>query len=157
MAIEIERKFLVADDRWRAAADGGTRYRQGYLTETGVGPASVRVRIGGGRAFLNIKSHTLGMERREYEYPLPLDEAEEMLEGLCRRPLIEKTRYRVRVGDHLWEIDEFFGENAGLVVAEIELSRADEPFDRPPWLGREVTDDPRYYNVCLVDHPYSRW
>jgi len=155
MATEIERKFLLKDDGWRAAADHGVVMRQGYLL--GSERASVRVRIAGARANLNIKSATLGVTRQEYEYPIPLDDAHEMLDTLCQTPLIEKTRYHVRHGEHTWEVDVFAGDNAGLVVAEIELGHVDETFERPPWLGEEVSDDPRYYNVCLVRHPYRDW
>ena len=155
MATEIERKFLLCNDHWRGAADAGQVMRQGYLI--GAERASVRVRISGERADLNIKGMTLGIERQEYEYAIPLAEAEEMLDSLCERPLIEKTRYHVRHGEHTWEIDVFSGDNAGLVVAEIELGSADEDFARPDWLGKEVSDDPRYYNVCLVSHPYKDW
>lgn len=155
MALEIEKKFLVTDERWRAAAGPGVRYRQGYMTEGG--PASVRVRIGGARAHLNIKSATLDQQRLEYEYEIPLDEAEEMLERLCLKPLVEKTRYEVEYGGRTWEVDVFEGDNEGLVVAELELESRDEAFERPPWVGDEVSDDPRYYNVCLVKHPYKDW
>lgn len=155
MAIEIEKKFLVRDDAWRRSADDGVRYRQGYLSDGG--SASVRVRVGGDRAYLNIKSATLGIERSEYEYEIPLADAEEMLDRLCRKPLVEKTRYEVQNGPHVWEVDVFAGDNDGLVVAEIELSAADESFERPDWLGEEVSHDTRYYNVCLVDHPYKDW
>lgn len=155
MGQEIERKFLVLDERWRDGADAGERLRQGYLANNL--RASVRVRIGGGRARLNIKGATLGVERLEFDYPLPLDDAEQLLDSLCERPLIDKTRYRVVHGGHSWEVDVFEGDNAGLVVAEIELAAADEAFERPPWLGQEVSDDPRYYNVCLVTHPYKDW
>lgn len=155
MGTEIERKFLVRDDRWRASADDGTEFRQGYLV--GSGKASVRVRIEGERANLNIKSATLGVTRSEYEYPIPLEEAAELLDTLCEKPLIEKTRYRLTHAGRLWEVDVFAGENAGLVVAEIELPSEETPFELPPWAGREVSDDPRYYNVCLVKHPYKDW
>ncbi len=155
MGQEIERKFLVSDERWRTEADGGTRFRQGYLV--GAEKASVRVRIEGAQANINIKSATLGIERQEFEYAIPLSDAEELLDTLCEQPQIEKTRYHLDHGDHVWEIDVFDGDNAGLVVAEIELSQADEPFQRPPWLGEEVSADPRYYNVCLVKHPYKAW
>lgn len=155
MPVEIERKFLVKDERWRAAADGGVRFRQGYLM--GAKHASVRVRIEGERANLNIKGATLGVRRQEYEYPIPLAEAEELLDTLCEQPLIEKTRYTVPYGNHLWEIDLFAGDNAGLAVAEVELADEEEPFERPAWLGTEVSDDPRYYNVSLVKHPYKEW
>jgi len=155
MATEIERKFLVKDDRWRRQADTGVRMRQGYLN--GGETSSVRVRTGGGLAHLNIKSATLGVWRREYEYAIPVADAEEMLDHLCQRPLIEKTRYRVEHGGHHWDVDVFEGDNAGLVVAEIELGSEEEPFVKPAWVGDEVSHDARYYNVCLVTHPYKEW
>ncbi|MDH5786609.1 MAG: CYTH domain-containing protein [Chromatiales bacterium] len=155
MATEIERKFLIKDDSWRDAADSGTRFRQGYLI--GAERASVRVRIEGERANINIKSATLGIHRQEFEYPIPLADAQELLDTLCEQPQIEKTRYHVRYGDHLWEVDLFAGDNAGLVVAEVELADENEPFAMPPWVGEEVSHDTRYYNVCLVKHPYSEW
>lgn len=155
LAREVERKFLIRDESWREHADEGQRMRQGYLI--GAARASIRVRTAGEQAWLNIKSATLGVERREYEYPVPLADAEEMLAELCERPLIEKVRYELAWGGHTWEIDVFEGENAGLIVAEIELADAEEAFERPPWLGEEVSDDPRYYNVCLIHHPYSQW
>lgn len=155
MATEIERKFLLLNDSWRRDADAGISMRQGYLV--GAKRASVRVRVSGERAHLNIKSATLGVERQEYEYGIPLADAEELLDTLCERPLIEKTRYHVRHGKHTWEIDVFSGDNASLVVAEIELDSADENFARPDWLGEEVSHDKRYYNVCLVTHPYKDW
>jgi adenylate cyclase len=155
MAVEIERKFLVKGDNWRQQARSAVRYRQGYLAESG--PGSVRVRIGGDRAHLNIKSATLDMQRHEYEYEIPLQDAEEMLDNLCLRPLVEKTRYEIPHGDHTWEVDVFEGDNEGLVVAEIELQDPNEPFDLPEWADEEVTDDTRYYNVRLVKHPYKDW
>jgi adenylate cyclase len=155
MAIEIERKFLVTSEAWREAAVAGTRFRQGYLI--GAVRASVRVRIEGDRANINIKSATLGVRRQEYEYPIPLAEAEEMLDTLCEQPQIEKIRYHIPVGDHTWEVDVFAGDNEGLVVAEVELEDESEAFVRPDWLGQEVSDDARYYNVCLVNHPYKDW
>ena len=160
MAIEIERKFLVVDGSWQALADTGTRYRQGYLSRvTGADRArsSVRIRTDGDRAYLNIKSATLGISRQEYEYPLPLADAEAMLADLCVGAIVEKTRYRVPAGRHVWEVDVFAGANTGLIVAEIELSCEDEAFERPAWVGEEVSDDPRYYNVCLAERPYSSW
>ena len=155
MATEIERKFLVTSDAWLEDADAGTLFRQGYLL--GSEKASVRVRIEGERANLNIKSATLGIWRREYEYPIPLDEALELLEHLCDKPQIEKTRYHVPVGGHIWEVDVFAGDNAGLVVAEVELTSEDEAFEIPAWAGAEVSHDTRYYNVCLTRHPYKDW
>ncbi len=155
MGIEIEKKFLLCNDDWRAEADAGTAFRQGYLV--GSDKASVRVRIEGDNANINIKSATLGITRQEFEYPIPLEDAQNLLENLCEKPLIEKTRYHVRHTGHVWEIDVFEGENAGLVVAEIELDDEDEAFARPDWLGEEVSGDPRYYNVSLVKHPFCDW
>ena len=155
MATEIERKFLLRNDKWRELADAGQFMRQGYLV--GSKKASIRVRIVGERANLNIKSATLGVSRQEYEFPIPLAEANEMLETLAEGPLIEKTRYHVNYGDHTWEIDVFAGDNDGLVVAEIELDDVHENFEQPEWLGEEVSHDPRYYNVSLVKHPYKDW
>ena len=155
VSYEIERKFLVRDDGWRADGDTGETMRQGYLS--GGAQGSVRVRLSGERAWLNVKGATLGATRREFEYPIPVVDAGIMLDELCQRPLIEKTRYRVEAGAHTWEIDVFAGDNAGLVVAEIELADPDEPFARPAWLGPEVTEDARFYNVMLVEHPFARW
>lgn len=155
MAREIERKFLVVGDAWKQRADAGTPMRQGYMF--GSEKSSVRVRVAGDRAWLNIKSATLGITRTEFDYAIPVEDAHEMLETLCDLPLIEKIRYHVRHGDHVWDVDVFSGANAGLVVAEIELNDADESFQKPDWAGDEVSDDPRYYNVCLVRHPYRNW
>ncbi len=155
MATEIERKFLVRDERWRRQADQGTEIRQGYLAGSEKG--SIRIRVAGGKAFLNIKSATLGVRRLEYDYPIPVPEAVEMLERLCEKPLIEKIRYRVPYGGHIWEIDVFGGANEGLVVAEIELEEEGEEFSLPEWVGEEVSHDPRYYNTCLVSYPYREW
>jgi adenylate cyclase len=156
MAIEIERKFLVRDDSWKQGdIIKKTRYRQGYLT-SGAG-SSVRVRISNHDAYLNIKSGTLGIRRHEFEYPIPEADAQQILDSLCHKPLIEKTRYYLRYAEHTWEIDVFEGDNEGLVVAEVEMGSEDESFERPSWLGREVSDDPRYYNTCLVSHPYKDW
>lgn len=155
MGTEIERKFLVIDERWRADADGGQRVRQGYLA--GSERCSARVRVAGDHASLNFKGRTLAVTRREFEYRIPLADAEEMLDHLCTGPLIEKVRYRVPVDGHTWEIDCFDGDNAGLVVAEIELDTADEAFTVPAWAGSEVSDKPRYYNVCLSEHPFCNW
>ncbi len=131
------------------------RLRQGYLNhET---HCSVRVRTSGDRAWLNIKSVTIGAQRHEFEYEIPLADAHLMLDTLSRKPLIEKVRHFVDVGDHTWEIDEFEGDNAGLTVAEIELGHPDEAFERPAWLGEEVTHDVRYYNTRLSAHPYREW
>ncbi len=155
MAIEIERKFLLRNDSWREQGGPGTPYRQGYLA--GGTCSSVRARIEGNQANLNIKSGDLSIRRTEYEYPIPLKDAQEILDNLCPGGIIEKTRYRVLHAGHVWEIDVFVGDNQGLVVAEIELQHEDEEFERPDWLGEEVSDDPRYYNVNLVACPYKDW
>ena len=155
MAREIERKFLVVSDRWRKLAQGKA-YCQGYIATAQKGQ-SVRVRIAGDQGYLTIKGPASGLTRAEFEYAIPLRDAREMLETLCDRPLIEKTRYRLPTGDVVWEIDEFAGENAGLVVAEIELTSEDQAFERPDWLGEEVSSQPEYYNASLVKRPYSQW
>lgn len=155
MGIEIERKFLVINDLWRNEADAGLDVIQGYFTTNR--DCSIRIRLSGDKANLNIKSATLGITRTEYDYAIPAADAREMLDHLCSKPLIEKKRYHVRHGRHLWEVDVFSGANAGLVVAEIELAHNDEPFLKPDWVGTEVSDDHRYYNVCLVQHPYIQW
>lgn len=155
MAREIERKFLLANDAWRRAVTKSLPMRQGYLATTG--EVSIRVRQEGDQAFLNLKSATLGISRDEFEFALPPAGAAEVLDRFCRERCIEKTRHLVPAGPHLWEIDEFSGENAGLVVAEIELADEQEAFERPAWLGLEVSLERRYYNVCLLDYPYSHW
>ena len=155
MALEVERKFLVTSEDWRADAVSQRRYRQGYLARAT--SASVRVRSDGENAWLNIKAAVAGSSREEFEYPVPLADAQIMLDRLCDAGHVDKTRYWVLYGDHTWEVDVFEGDNAGLIVAEIELSDAHEPFDRPPWAGTEVTDDVRYYNNYLALHPYRTW
>lgn len=155
MGKEIERKFRVADERWRQNAEQGLWFRQGYLATQG--SITVRVRRVGDWAFLTLKGPPKGGARDEFEYRIPVREAEQMLEALCERPFIEKTRYALEYGGHTWEVDVFAGENAGLVMAEVELSRPDEPVQLPPWIGREVTDDPKYLNVNLVKLPYCDW
>lgn len=161
MGLEIERKFLVKDDSWRDQVEYQAPIVQGYLANDT--RLSVRVRKhpapghAGDVAFLTIKSATVGLSRSEYEYPIPPQDAIGMLTELAIAPLIEKTRYFVRVGAHLWEIDVFDGANSGLVVAEIELAAEDEPFEMPSWAGREVSGDARYYNVNLAFTPYSQW
>lgn len=156
MGIEIERKFLTSSEAWREQAGEGKLYRQGYLT-SGPDAASVRVRIEGTEAKLNIKSVTVGNARLEYEYPIPVVDAEELLDKLCKKPLIEKRRYLVNRHDLVWEIDEFMGDNEGLVVAEVELRHEDQVIDLPDWIGKEVTEDTRYYNACLVNYPFKDW
>ena len=155
MAIEIEHKFLLVNEHWRDCVTESVEYRQGYLSS--VATTSIRVRTGGGRAWLNIKSAVIGTHRHEYEYEIPLAEANEMLDKLCQKPLIEKTRHFVEDNGNTWEIDEFFGDNQGLLVAELELEEVGQDFIKPDWLGEEVTHDMRYYNNNLAVHPYSEW
>ena len=155
MAIEIEHKFLLASEDWREHVSHSVDYRQGYLTSAA--NSSIRVRVSDDHAWLNIKSATIGTQRYEYEYEIPLHDAYELLDNLCAKPLIEKTRYFVVDNNHTWEIDEFRGANAGLIVAEIELAEMGQDFARPAWLGREVTDDLRFYNNNLAVHPYLEW
>jgi len=145
---------LVASDHWRESA-AAFEFRQGYLST--VKERTVRVRVAGRRGTLTIKGITVGAARREFEYEIPIDDARTMLDELCERPLIEKTRHVVEFGGFAWEIDEFSGVNAGLVVAEIELDHEDQDFPRPPWLAEEVTDDPRYFNANLIQEPFSTW
>jgi adenylate cyclase len=155
MATEIERKYLIANDGWRDQADEGIQITQGYMG--GNDKSSIRIRINGDSANLNIKSKTLGMQRSEYEYAIPLEDAREILATLCDRPYIDKKRFHVVHEGHRWEVDVFAGENEGLIVAELELNSPDEAFTLPDWIGKEVTEDPRYYNICLVTHPYKDW
>ena len=155
MPIEIERKFLLRNDDWKLKANQGTKFKQGYLV--GSKDASVRVRIEGDKAYLNIKSATLGVRRQEYEYSIPMAEANEILQTLCKKPLVEKTRYIVSHNGMEWEIDVFEGENMGLVVAAIDLQDEHQKIELPAWCGQEVSSDPRYYNVNLGKHPYTQW
>jgi len=154
MAQEIERKFLLASDQWRSGAEGRL-YRQGYLSTDKA--RTVRVRIVGERGLLTIKGLTRGISRLEFEYDIPLADATRLLDELCHRPLIEKTRYEVTHGGLTWEIDEFHGDNAGLIVAEVELASEDQDIELPEWVGAEVSGDPRYYNSNLAQHPFSKW
>jgi len=154
MPREIERKFLLESDAWRSQARESRPMSQGYLASSA--RSSVRVRVAGLHAWLNIKSGGLVASRQEFEYSIPLDDARELL-ALAEGPLIEKTRHFVEHGGMTWEIDEFHGDNAGLVVAELELDSEDQPFQLPEWVGVEVTHLRRYYNVCLVQHPYRAW
>lgn len=161
MGVEIERKFLLESDAWRAEVARSEPMSQGYLVDAAALRAagvrcSVRVRIAGDGAWLNIKSAVRGIERREYDYPIPRADAERQLAEFCDAR-VEKTRHYVPCGDLTFEIDEFHGDNAGLVVAELELPAVDTAFPRPAWLGREVSDVPRYYNIQLIHHPYARW
>lgn len=153
MALEIERKFLVNSDSWRPLATP-EEFVQGYLSSSP--ERTVRVRIRGDAAFLTIKGKTIGLTRSEFEYPIPLADARQML-TLCESPLIEKTRHRLTHAGRLWEIDEFKGENAGLIVAEVELESEHAHVQLPPWIGREVSGDPRYFNSNLIKRPFRTW
>ncbi len=154
MGREIERKFLLKSDVWRALVKG-TPYRQGYLNSAK--ERTVRIRTVGEQAFLTIKGITVGNTRTEYEYPIPFDECNAMLDRLAEKPLIEKTRYKIPYGGLVWEIDEFFGENQGLTVAEVELTSEQQVFEKPAWVGDEVSGDPRYFNSNLIKHPFTQW
>jgi adenylate cyclase len=154
MGVEIERKFRLTGNAWRALGEP-VLLRQGYLSSNP--DRTVRVRVEGGQGALTIKGRSVGATRAEWEYPMPLADANELLERLCEQPIIEKYRRRIAIGAHTWEVDEFLGANAGLVVAEIELASEDQPFDKPDWVGQEVTDDRRYFNSSLIRHPFSQW
>jgi adenylate cyclase len=154
MGIEIEKKFLLTGTEWKQLATG-TAYRQGYLNSAK--ERTVRVRTINNQGFLTIKGVSVGATRLEYEYEIPLEDANALLDELCEKPLIEKNRYKVNFSGFTWEIDEFFGENDGLIVAEIELESEDQTFDKPDWVGEEVTGDSRYFNSNLINNPYSKW
>jgi len=156
MATEIERKFLVVGDAWREGISRSEPMVQGYLAGPPAARCSLRVRIAGDIAFLNVKSATPGVVRDEYEYAIPLDDAQRMLETLAGST-VAKVRHHVDVDGHLFEVDEFGGDNEGLIVAEIELAAVDAAFPRPGWLGHEVSHLVRYYNLNLATHPYARW
>ena len=154
MGTEIERKFLVVGEAWRTLAQA-THYRQGYLSR--VKEHTVRVRTAGDKGALTVKGVSVRATRNEYEYEIPPADADEMIDRLCEKPIVEKNRYRIPVGDVTWEVDEFLGINEGLVVAEVELHSEDQPFDKPNWIGEEVTGDPKYFNANLVARPFSTW
>ncbi len=154
MGQEIERKFLVVGDCWRGAACGELM-RQGYIPTQDA--RTVRVRRVGDRAYLTLKGPAVGLVRPEFEYSIPVDDAQTILETLCQPPLIEKVRHRLPLGNIVWEIDEFWGDNRGLILAEVELTHADQEVDLPPWIGLEVTHDPRYQNSNLARHPFNSW
>ena len=161
MGIELERKFLVAGDGWRAAAREVVPMAQGYINDMGAmdrgeQKASVRVRIQGDAAYRNLNSRELGHTRQEFDYPIPVEDARALM-ALSVGGVVDKRRHYVRFEGHLWEVDEFLGDNAGLVVAEIELDHADEAFVKPAWIGKQVTDAARYYNLALASRPYSAW
>ena len=154
MATEIERKFLMKNESWRGLAPG-VHYRQGYLSK-GDG-ATLRIRTIEDQGFLTVKGPTSNGSRLEFEYPIPLEDAVEMLAALATAPLVEKLRHKIEYQGFIWEVDEFLGENTGLIFAEIELNHPDQPFPLPPWIGREVTGDPRFYNSNLARIPYRLW
>ncbi len=154
MAKEIERKFLVKDNRYRQLAEP-LFYRQGYLSTDW--HHIVRVRIKPGSAFLAVKGTTNGVTRTEYEYQIPISEAECMLDEICQKPIIEKDRYKVIIGGLKWDIDEFHGANEGLVIAEVELEEENQQIELPEWVGQEVSHEPKYYNSNLVQNPYCKW
>jgi len=154
MAIEIERKFLVIGDSWRSLAEGQV-YRQGYIPTQD--KTTVRIRVVGSQGYLTIKGQSTGMTRAEYEYPIPVTDAETILQTLCQPPLIEKIRYCIPIENVIWEVDEFTGENQGLVLAEVELEEEQQTVNLPDWIGVEVTQDARYYNVNLAQYPYKQW
>lgn len=154
MGIEIEKKFLLDNEDWRGLAPG-IHYRQGYLNSAK--GRTVRVRTIENQAFLTIKGPNSGGGRLEFEYAIPHHDALIMLGQLCQKPIIEKRRHKISYQGFIWEVDEFLGDNSGLIFAEIELEAPDQLFPKPPWVGREVTDDPRYYNANLVTNPYCCW
>ena len=154
MGIEIERKFLLKSDKWKAQADGGTAVRQGYLNPDP--NCTVRVRIMGENGFLTIKGKTSGISRPEFEYSIPMADALQLLD-LCRKPILEKTRYLLPQEEVTWEIDVFAGENEGLVLAEVELESENQELELPEWLGTEVSGDARYYNANLQRNPFKSW
>lgn len=154
MGIEIERKFLINLDKW-FPPENGLLYRQGYINT--INGNTVRVRVVAHQGYLTLKSKTKGAKRAEFEYLIPLEEAEEMLKTLCDRPLIEKIRYKIVREDLIWEIDEFLGDNQGLILAEVELKAETQQISLPEWIGEEVTHDLRYYNSNLAKNPFSQW
>lgn len=154
MAVEIERKFLV-DETLLPQLTNGYTIKQGYIQTAGLN--TVRVRVRDDKAFLTLKSSSKGVTRLEFEYAIPLEDAEEMLENLCQKPFIDKKRYLIEHEGHTWELDIFEGDNKGLIVAEVELESEDEPFVLPEWVKEEVTTDKRYANSNLIQNPYANW
>lgn len=154
MIQEIERKFLLKNDDWRKFSKG-TLYKQGYLSINDLN--IIRVRTIGNQGILSVKERVVGISRMEYEYSIPLDEAERMLSAICQKPIIEKYRYKIPIKNLIWEVDEFIGENQGLIVAEVELEKENQRIELPDWIGEEVSHDVRYYNFNLIKHPFSKW
>jgi adenylate cyclase len=155
MGVEIERKFLVVSDTWKPHVVSEKRIVQGYLAHTD--RTTVRVRVKGEAAYITIKGTSSGISRSEFEYEIPVADAEAMLAQMAQGPVIDKVRHLIEVEGHTWELDVFAGDNAGLVMAEVELSDADEAFTVPDWAGLDVSDDSRYYNVNLAAHPFREW
>ncbi|GAP95180.1 CYTH domain-containing protein [Leptolyngbya sp. NIES-2104] len=153
MGVEIERKFLVKSDQWRNLAQGEL-YRQGYIPTL---ESTVRIRVIRDRGFLTIKGKTQGISRAEFEYEIPVEDATQMLDQLCKPPLIEKYRHKIELNGLVWEVDEFLGANRGLTIAEVELKSADQAIELPEWIGEDVSHDPCYYNSNLAQHPYTTW
>lgn len=154
MALEIERKYLLKNEDWRSEVNSEIHIKQGYLNS--VKERTVRVRIKGDKGYITVKGKNESATRQEFEYEIPIADVESML-LLCEKPVIEKIRREILMDGKTWEIDEFYGENKGLIVAEIELESEEETYDIPAWLGEEVTHDPRYYNSRLISHPYRLW
>jgi adenylate cyclase len=154
MPLEIERKFLLTNTDWKPQTQRSIVIKQGYLSA--VSERTVRVRIADEKGILTIKGKNEGATRAEFEYEIPKEEALELIE-LCEKPIIEKTRHEVSINNKVWEIDEFEGENQGLVVAEIELESENEKVELPTWIGKEVTDEKKYYNSSLINYPFSFW
>ena len=154
MGLEIERKYLIKNDAWKTTADSGTKIKQGYLNSNK--ERTVRVRIYGDKGFLTIKGKNKNLTRQEFEYSIPLEDAQELLK-LCEKPIIEKTRYLIKDNNHNWEIDIFEGENKGLEVAEVEVEKEEDQIHSPEWLGKEVSNDSRYYNSSLISSPFCKW
>jgi len=156
MKVEIERKFLVVGDGWRAVADAGEACEQGYIS-CDPEKITVRVRVLGSQGFLTLKGPTKGISRSEMEVEIPVEEASHMVRNFCADRIISKTRYCLEINGLRWEIDEFFDANQGLILAEIELDSEDQPFEKPDWLGEEVSLDPRYFNAALSQNPFAAW
>ncbi len=154
MAIEIERKYLVKSDDWKSLATK-KYYQQGYLLISK--SLTIRVRIIEDKSYITIKGASKGISRSEYEYEIPIKEAEDIIQSLCEKPLIEKYRTKINIDDVIWEVDEFLGENEGLVIAEVELKNEGQKINLPAWIGDEVSGNPKYSNSYLVKHPFKRW
>ncbi len=154
MAYEIERKFLVVNQSYRENAEG-VLYKQAYLNSSS--DRIVRIRIIGQKGYITIKGPSEGCKRLEFEYEIPYSDAQIMFECLCEKPILEKYRYKVNINDLTWEVDEFMGENKGLIIAELELPNEKHSFTIPNWLGQEVTNDPKYYNSNLIKNPFIKW